>query len=165
MSFVYLLMCSDNSTYIGATINLERRLRQHNKEIKGGAHRTGMKVSLGKKWERICYVSGFPDWSAALQFEWRWKHFSRKYSMNMEPLKRRLMALMDLLSLSQSTSKAIPFDQWLEKPTIHFENETNMGKLYLFCIFKEDDEVDKKFHLNVLTKKDEEVLTYIQISK
>ena len=29
MSFVYLLLSSDNATYVGATVNLERRLRQH----------------------------------------------------------------------------------------------------------------------------------------
>ena len=34
--FVYLLLSSDDSTYVGATVDLDRRLRQHNKEIKGG---------------------------------------------------------------------------------------------------------------------------------
>ena len=42
--YVYLLECSDNSTYIGATVNLDHRLRQHNKEIKGGAVATSNKV-------------------------------------------------------------------------------------------------------------------------
>ena len=73
-----LLVCTDNSTYVGATVDVDRRLRQHNKEIKGGAHATGIKVNQGKIWERACYVQGFPDWQAALQFEWRWKQLSRK---------------------------------------------------------------------------------------
>ena len=34
--YVYILICDDGSTYVGATVNLERRIRQHNKEIKGG---------------------------------------------------------------------------------------------------------------------------------
>jgi len=34
MSYVYLLVSSDNATYVGATVDLNRRLRQHNKEIK-----------------------------------------------------------------------------------------------------------------------------------
>lgn len=120
--FVYLLMCSDNATYIGATVNLERRLRQHNQEITGGAKCTGAKVKKGKTWKRVCYVSNFPDWSAALQFEWRWKHLSRKYSMSIFPLERRIRALMDLLALEKSTSKAIPFCEWETKPTIHVES-------------------------------------------
>ena len=78
MSFVYLLVSSDNATYVGATVDIERRLRQHNKEIKGGAHATGAKVNKGETWERACHVAGFPDWQAALQFEWRWKQLSRK---------------------------------------------------------------------------------------
>ena len=32
--FVYLLVSDSGATYIGATVNLDRRLRQHNKEIK-----------------------------------------------------------------------------------------------------------------------------------
>ena len=52
MSYVYLLLSSDNATYIGATVDLDRRLRQHNKEIKGGAHATGAKVAKGETWIR-----------------------------------------------------------------------------------------------------------------
>ena len=121
--FVYLLVSSDNSTYIGATVNLERRLRQHNKEIKGGATRTGMKVNKGQTWQRICYVSQFPTWQATLQFEWRWKQMSRKLSSHLFPLDRRMMALVELLSLEQSTSKAIPFRKWEHKPIVHVEDE------------------------------------------
>jgi structure-specific endonuclease subunit SLX1 len=69
--FVYLLEASNKSTYIGATIDLDRRLRQHNKELKGGAVATSNKVLKGEIWRRHCYVSGFPSWQAALQFEWR----------------------------------------------------------------------------------------------
>ena len=37
MSYVYLLVSTKGNTYVGATVDLNRRLRQHNKEIKGGA--------------------------------------------------------------------------------------------------------------------------------
>ena len=83
MSFVYLLVSTDNSTYVGATVDLNRRLRQHNKEITGGAHATGIKVSKGESWTRACHVAGFPNWQAALQFEWRWKHLTRKLPAKM----------------------------------------------------------------------------------
>jgi len=58
---------------VGATVDLDHRLRQHNKEIKGGAHATTMKVNQGHSWKRICYIKGFPDWTAALQFEWAFR--------------------------------------------------------------------------------------------
>jgi len=80
--FVYLLLSSDNSTYVGATVDLDRRLRQHNKEIKGGAHATGAKVLKGETWIRAAHVEGFPDWQSALQFEWRWKQLTRKITIS-----------------------------------------------------------------------------------
>ena len=123
MFYVYLLHSTDNSTYVGATVDLDRRLRQHNKIIKGGAHATSMKVNAGQTWERACYVEGFPDWQAALQFEWRWKQISRKLSNKLFPLKRRMIALKELLSLDSSTSKAIPYSQWNNPPNIIFESD------------------------------------------
>ena len=104
--FVYLLLCSDNSTYIGATVDLERRLRQHNKEIKGGAFATGAKVSNGQIWVRVAHVANFPDWQSALQFEWRLKQLSRRISLSVNPLHRRMIALKQLLKLERPTSKA-----------------------------------------------------------
>jgi len=129
--FVYLLKCSDQSTYIGATTDVNRRLKQHNVLLAGGARRTGMKVRQGKEWHRICYISGFPNWSAVLQFEWRWKQLSRKYPISMIPLERRLMALVDLLHLSKSTEKAVPFTEWMSRPVVHIEQEENTCALFL----------------------------------
>lgn len=120
MFFVYLLLSTNHNTYVGATIDVNRRLRQHNGEIKGGAKATTSKVSKGEIWRRICYVSGFPDWSSALQFEWRWKQISRKIKQK-KPLEKRMDALNQLLSLDKSTTKAIPFIEWNQPPQIHFE--------------------------------------------
>jgi len=127
LCYVYFLSSTDGSTYIGATIDLKRRLRQHNGEIKGGAKRTTMKIAKGETWERLCYVGGFPDWKAALQFEWRWKQLSRKkqYSM-MNPIQRRTYALDELIHLNSSTNKAIPYKDWDVIPTIYLENTNKM---------------------------------------
>ena len=132
MSYVYLLTATNGNTYIGSTINLERRLRQHNKEIKGGARATGIKVEQGEQWIRGAYISGFPDWQSALQFEWRWKQISRKLSIKKNPLERRLDALKQLLSLDRPTSKAICYAEWQTPPEIHFE--TDEAKNYYFLI-------------------------------
>jgi predicted GIY-YIG superfamily endonuclease len=120
--FVYLLLSSDNATYVGATVDLDRRLRQHNKEIKGGAFATGAKVEKGETWIRVCHVEGFPSWPAALQFEWRWKQITRKISVSTNPLHRRMVALKQLLSLERPTSKAIKFSEWPEPPKIILED-------------------------------------------
>jgi structure-specific endonuclease subunit SLX1 len=123
MSFVYLLVSSSGATYVGATVDLDRRLRQHNKEITGGAHATGAKVSQGEIWVRAAHVSGFPDWQATLQFEWRWKHISRKYPAKMYPLERRMKALKELLSLERPTSKAKAYSEWPSPPEVHCETD------------------------------------------
>lgn len=135
MSYVYLLVSTNGNTYVGATVDLERRLRQHNKEIKGGAHATGVKVAQGEVWTRAAHVSGFPDWQAALQFEWRWKQLSRKLPVKMNPLERRMIALMQLLELTQSASKAKPYSEWPSPPEVH--TETDEAHIYYEKLFKE----------------------------
>ena len=122
-AFVYLLESTNGATYVGATIDPNRRLRQHNHEISGGAYATGAKIANGETWTRICYISGFPSWSAALQFEWRFKQISRTLPKNMIPFQRRLKALKKLLNLDKSTSKAIPYCEWTTPPEIIWENE------------------------------------------
>jgi predicted GIY-YIG superfamily endonuclease len=127
MFYVYLLVSTNGNTYVGATVDLERRLRQHNKEIKGGAYATGIKVVKGETWTRVAHVSGFPDWQATLQFEWRWKQLTRKLKTTRkeEPIERRMLALKQLLELPQSTSKAKPYSEWDTPPEVHLETETS----------------------------------------
>jgi predicted GIY-YIG superfamily endonuclease len=123
-SFVYLLMSSNGATYVGATIDLNRRLDQHNKLLKGGAKATGNRVENGEMWVRMAHVKNFPDWQSALQFEWRWKQLTRKiYNKDKNPLKRRVEALKMLLSLESSTLKAKPFCEWENLPEVISEDE------------------------------------------
>ena len=126
-SYVYLLESTDGATYVGATVDPDRRLRQHNKEIKGGAHATGTRVSRGEVWRRVCYIGGFPDWQAALQFEWRFRQLSRKLPKKMNPTERRLRALRELLLLEQPTTKAKKYSEWASPPEIFWECDTDQG--------------------------------------
>ena len=132
--YVYILESSDKaSTYVGATINLDHRLRQHNKELVGGAHATSIKVAQGHTWRRVCHVEGFPDWSAALQFEWRLKQLSRKLfkiknsnkdankDASVKSIDRRIQALHQLLALERPTSKAKAYSEWCRPPKIVWE--------------------------------------------
>ena len=125
MSYVYLLLATPlrDATYVGATVDLDRRLRQHNKEIKGGAHATGAKVAKGAVWIRAAHVTGFPDWQAALQFEWRWKQITRKLSPKLKPLERRMIALKQLLALERPTTKAKAYTEWETEPIVVLEDE------------------------------------------
>ena len=63
-------------TYVGITNNINRRLRQHNGELVGGAKAT----RVGKPWKIWMTVEGFPTHISSLQFEWMWKHMSPKKS-------------------------------------------------------------------------------------
>jgi structure-specific endonuclease subunit SLX1 len=123
--FVYFLVSDYESTYIGATVDLDHRLRQHNGEIKGGARATSVKVAQGQVWRRFCHVAGFPSWQAALQFEWRWKQISRaKFSQKMHPIERRIRALKMLLALDRPTTKADAYIEWPSGgPSVNIEIE------------------------------------------
>ena len=93
--FVYCLATVEEpvNTYIGATVDVDRRLSQHNGEKSGGAKATGVRGGdvKGGEWYRVCYVQGFQDNHQALSFEWHWKWFSKKIKGN--PLERRKQGL------------------------------------------------------------------------
>jgi predicted GIY-YIG superfamily endonuclease len=111
MSVCYCLVRSDSgATYIGATVDMEHRLRQHNGELAGGAHYTSAALPSGKTWELACTVGPFPTWQAALQFEWKWKNVSRKRPEG--PLGRRIRAAILILNMDRPTSKAELFETY-----------------------------------------------------
>lgn len=57
--------------YCGMTNNLPRRIRQHNREIKGGARAT---ARCAGTWRVALVLCGFRSHREALQAEWRLKH-------------------------------------------------------------------------------------------
>jgi structure-specific endonuclease subunit SLX1 len=126
------MLYTDNGyTYIGATVDPDRRLRQHNQELAGGARATGMQVGRGQVWKRACYVV-LPEWRTALQFEWRWKQLVRtqcKFIKN--PIERRLRSLKVLLSLEKPTEQAIPYDAYPDKIEIVWDSENLKERYHL----------------------------------
>ncbi len=117
--FCYLLINTSNtSTYVGVTKNLEKRLRQHNGEISGGA-----KATSGKHWKRVCYVKNFPNSIAALQFEWRWKNLTKQvWNITHNVLERRVEALLKLTALEKPTEKAVPYHTYPNKLNLMIED-------------------------------------------
>ena len=123
--YCYLLCTTTGShTYIGATIDPDRRLDQHNGKKAGGARATGIQVARGCTWRRVCVIEGIPEWRSALQLEWRWKQLSRQERKSVKnPLSRRLLALHRLLALEKPTLTAIPYDAYPDgPPRIRWEN-------------------------------------------
>jgi len=120
----YLLATVDGSpkTYVGITPDLDRRLKQHNGLLSGGAMAT-----KGRAWERIAHVRGFPDHRAALQFEWRWKQISRRLTGG--PIERRMKALQELLALDKPTSAAVPYCEYPQPLEVIMETEREIPVL------------------------------------
>jgi predicted GIY-YIG superfamily endonuclease len=125
MNYCYMLYTDKGQTYIGSTVDLNRRLRQHNREISGGAKATGIRVEQGLIWKRLCYLYNIPEWRSALQIEWRWKQLGRtQYKHIKNPIDRRLYSLKKLLSLEKPTEKGIPYEAYPSgPPIIHWESE------------------------------------------
>lgn len=123
--FVYLLFNFPklSTGYIGATVDLQQRLRRHNKEITGGAQQTSREVVRGQTWIRAAHVTGFPSWKSALQFEWRWKQIARKHFKHLTLIPKYMHALNRLLSLERSTSNAIAYLEWPSPPIVVLEEE------------------------------------------
>ena len=51
---VYLVQCADGTLYTGVALDLERRLRQHNGELSGGARYTRGRRPVQLVWSEAC---------------------------------------------------------------------------------------------------------------
>lgn len=94
--FCYWIV-SMNSSYIGATVDPRKRLRQHCGVLSGGARRT-----KGKLWKFQAVISGFRTWKEALQFEWSFKFYSKRC----RSIASRKSALETLLARERWTSNS-----------------------------------------------------------
>lgn len=67
------VLCNDETrrSYCGMTSDLPRRLRQHNRQLAGGARATARGAG---KWRVALALVGFASQREALRAEWRLKH-------------------------------------------------------------------------------------------
>ena len=75
---IYLLECGDKSLYCGITNNLDKRLKQHNGEINGGA-----KYTRSRKPLTIVYQENAISRGEALKREITIKKMSKKSKENL----------------------------------------------------------------------------------
>ena len=122
--YVYLLESTDHATYVGATVDLDRRLRQHNKEIKGGAVATSNKVVKGQEWKRVCHVEGFPTWNEALKFEYAWRRVHRAARCNY--VKSGRLESLHLLMQRERWSSRSPLAKDVPLTVVHTD-QTHTG--------------------------------------
>jgi len=71
--YMYVILCFDNSFYCGITTNLEKRLKQHNGAIKGGA-----KYTRSRRPCRYIYKEDAQNRSDASKKEATFKKLNRK---------------------------------------------------------------------------------------
>lgn len=81
--FTYLLTCRDGTIYAGSTNNLEKRLKQHNGLLKGGA-----KYTIGRRPVSLSYVEEYSTKSEALKREIQLKQLSKKQKIMLFALDR-----------------------------------------------------------------------------
>jgi predicted GIY-YIG superfamily endonuclease len=97
---IYLLYNNSNTcTYVGITNNKNRRIRQHNGELVGGAKYTKMKKGIGK-WEYYGWIESIEGYilekNIALSLEKRIQIFSKKMK-GKTPIEKRLNTINKLL--------------------------------------------------------------------
>lgn len=160
----YILVTeSERYSYVGYTVNFTRRLRQHRKEIVGGAKFTRNMTTRGEHWVPLVVVTGCPTSTLALQFEFAQKQkVARFRKKQIDPaihariqkstLHPRLKTLMQTLHMQRWTNAAdqdvcaIPLQfhwprredymaEWVSLLPPHLEN-ANVFTGDINCIFR-----------------------------
>ncbi len=77
MYYVYILECADKTLYTGITVNLERRLHEHNESD------LGAKYTRARRPVRLVYSKKFRNRSTASKAESKIKKLSREEKLRL----------------------------------------------------------------------------------
>jgi len=120
----YLLQ-SRARTYVGFTVHPERRLRQHNGAIKGGARTTSRAT---EPWDMVLVVYGFPSKTAALRFEWAWQNPHRSRHLRHQAVTKAFKGGRNEKTVTkklQAVAYMLRSPPWNRLPlTLHFIDHT-----------------------------------------
>lgn len=72
MYYLYILRCADETLYVGITIELERRVKEHNNS------ELGARYTRGRRPVELVFSKKFPNRTDATKEEFRIKRLSRE---------------------------------------------------------------------------------------
>jgi len=75
--FVYIVECSDKTLYSGVTVDIERRIEEHNTSIKGA------KYTRARRPVKLVYFCTKKDRVEASKEEYRIKHLKKEDKINL----------------------------------------------------------------------------------
>ena len=97
-----------NANYIGATVDLDRRIEQHNASRVGGAYRTAKR---GPGWRCTWYVDGFNSFQQSLQFEYALKRETRSFGYTPAARLRAVRSLIDRRTMQKGATPMLCIQQ------------------------------------------------------
>lgn len=77
MYYLYLLRCADGTLYTGITVDVSRRVKEHNSAVHGA------KYTRSRRPVRLVYSKKFRSRSAASTAEFRLKQLSRREKLKL----------------------------------------------------------------------------------
>jgi putative endonuclease len=77
MYYLYILKCRDETLYTGITVDLERRIKEHN------SSKLGSKYTAARRPVKLAYAKKFRNRSEATKAEGRIKKLSREEKLKL----------------------------------------------------------------------------------
>ena len=81
MYYLYILECADKTLYTGITVDLERRVKEHNES------KLGAKYTQSRRPVKLVYTKKFRNRSLASKAEYKIKNISREKKIKLIYLK------------------------------------------------------------------------------
>lgn len=148
--YCYILKNDFNfNTYNGYTIDPERRIKQHNGILKGGAKYTKLR---GINWNMYCLITGFPNKINALQCEWRIKYpIGNKAIKKYRDPKGRILGLNLIFESLKWTNNSdllisdLNLDIWIETEYLQYL-DIKLPNIKIYSVDKLDLDYIKNFY-------------------